>query len=395
MNHDFFAEYDFNQKDRLNEIEDIAQRIKILATALENNREVAKERHKSLVFTRESTEKLESLPREVKFPESLKEKIKYNDRKKCLSFWGPMSEEEKQELLRLSQNESYKKAINTLFEKSQKYYEEYIAEMRRLAESIGVLCKEIDLNPYLPNYSFLIELTFQLTRPYISKDDETFHICDNPIRKDKVFKIPMVSSTTWKGNLRFAGIKNLERNSTNLVADRLTLLRLFGHENKAEKEFLNKLMSDEIRKYEEEAKKYTKTGLLQGRLTFFPTYFEKIGLEVINPHDRTKRVGTFPIYFESVPKGAEGKFFLLYCPFNLTITTNDPINEVKKDIEILTEALKSMFSDFGFGAKKKASFGSAEISSRKVKFKKSKKEIFTGDFQSIEELKEVIYGWLK
>jgi len=395
MNRDFFAKYDFNQKDRLNEIEDIAQRIKILATALKN-REKAKEEHKKLVFTQKSIAKLEYLPPEVKFPNALREKIKYNKYKKYLSFQGFMSNEDKEKLLNLSPNQKYKNAINELFEKSQKYYDGYINEMKSLAKDIGVLCEEATLNPHLPDYSFLIELTFQLTRPYISKDDETFHICDNPIRKDKVFKIPMVSSTTWKGNLRFAGIKNLERNSTNLVADRLTLLRLFGHENKAEKEFLNKLMSDEMRRhYEEEAKKYTKTGLLQGRLTFFPTYFEKIGLEVINPHDRTKRVGTFPIYFESVPKGAEGKFFLLYCPFNLTITTNDPINEVKKDIEILTEALKSMFSDFGFGAKKKASCGSAEILSGKVKFKKSKEEIFTEDFKSIEKVKEVIYGWLK
>ena len=39
----------------------------------------------------------------------------------------------------------------------------------------------------------------------------------------------------------------------------------------------------------------------RGRLAFFATYFDRMGLEIINPHKRDTGVGTNPIYIESVP----------------------------------------------------------------------------------------------
>jgi CRISPR-associated protein Cmr2 len=44
----------------------------------------------------------------------------------------------------------------------------------------------------------------------------------------------------------------------------------------------------------------------KGRGIFYPTYFYKLSLDVINPHDRRKRAGTQPIYYEVVTEGAEG-----------------------------------------------------------------------------------------
>jgi len=53
----------------------------------------------------------------------------------------------------------------------------------------------------LPQFSWFLQFTFTLAKPYISKDDNPFYIIDNPIVRDKVFRLPMVRSTSWKGNL--------------------------------------------------------------------------------------------------------------------------------------------------------------------------------------------------
>lgn len=41
----------------------------------------------------------------------------------------------------------------------------------------------------------------------------------------------------------------------------------------------------------------------RGALVFYPTWFDKIGFEVINPHNRARRAGTQPIYYEVVTPG--------------------------------------------------------------------------------------------
>lgn len=52
----------------------------------------------------------------------------------------------------------------------------------------------------LPLYSFFIQFTFTLAQPYISRDEQDFYIIDNPVRKDKIFGLPYVASTSWKGS---------------------------------------------------------------------------------------------------------------------------------------------------------------------------------------------------
>jgi HD-GYP domain-containing protein (c-di-GMP phosphodiesterase class II) len=67
----------------------------------------------------EISERLENLPSEVKFPDNLKEKISYDVDSKLLIFKGVMSEDEKNELLGISQEDSYRKSIGALFQRSQ------------------------------------------------------------------------------------------------------------------------------------------------------------------------------------------------------------------------------------------------------------------------------------
>jgi len=200
------------------------------------------------------------------------------------------------------------------------------------------LCESLlshDLNT-MPSYSCQIQILFKLKKPYISKDDDNFYIIDNPIVKDKVFKVPMVRSTTWKGALRFA--------FKQICKDQKIEIRLFGNEKGETENFR------------------------QGRLFFYPTFFYRISLDVITPLDRkTRTPARGPIYFEVVHEGT-GTFRALYYPFDLIAKGDfDSIEkEVKEDLKFLSEAIKKMFTETGFSAKKTSGFGAAEIEEAKV-----------------------------
>jgi len=183
----------------------------------------------------------------------------------------------------------------------------------------------------LPQFSWFLQFTFTLAKPYISKDDNPFYIIDNPIVRDKVFRLPMVRSTSWKGNL-YSALWQLGHDRQD--DDRMQ--QLFG----------------EIRGEE---------GGQAGRLFFYPTFFTKTSLEIINPHDRKRRVGKNPILFESVPAGTSGTFSLLYVPFDLIGEGEDKIREqALKDLQLVAEGLQAMFLTYGFSAKRSSGYGVAE-----------------------------------
>lgn len=185
----------------------------------------------------------------------------------------------------------------------------------------------------LPKYSFAIQFTFKLAKPFISQDEQEFYIIDNPVRKDKVFGLPYVAPSSWKGSLRSA-------------------LWQLGY--KEENEQIQRTFGNE-RASEDEAK------FRKGRLHFYPTFFNKKSLEVINPHDREKRVGSFPIYFESVRVDAEGTFSLLYIPFDMIgANKNENKIQIASDLKLICEGLRAMLTIYGFGAKTSSGFGSAK-----------------------------------
>ncbi|WP_322494591.1 hypothetical protein [Chloroflexus sp.] len=137
----------------------------------------------------------------------------------------------------------------------------------------------------MPAFSFLLRVPFRLRKPYLSKDDATFHLLDNPVRKEKIFQVPMVAATGWKGALR-AALWQLSYREDHEVT-----IRLLGNPRESD-------------------------AGQAGRLHFFATFFDKIGLEVINPHSRQSGVGERgPILIECVPQGTTGTLLLLYVPF--------------------------------------------------------------------------------
>lgn len=243
-----------------------------------------------------------------------------------------------------------------------------------------------------------LQFTFTLATPHLSRDDEIFHILDNPVRKDKVFKVPLISGSGWKGNLRWTAMKiHLEPKKDDLdefINRRVRHTLWFGSEKGFETgehtgwaQFLDHRCDRDKGHYEkckdnrEEAHcRAAREGYQQklrelyqaeetealphqaGWLRFYPTFFSPapgqkdcLALEVINPHDRRTRAGTKPIFFESVAKGAQGTFSLLYLPFAKVTDT-----EARTDLRAIAAAIAAMMLFYGFSAKKSSGYGEAE-----------------------------------
>jgi len=267
----------------------------------------------------------------------------------------------------------------------QKQLDSYFAQEFQPMERLGLIANSPDLATF-PSGSFLIHFTFRLRKPYISKDDTEFYIIDNPVRKDKVFKVPYVASTSWKGALRAAMVQELVEESKGMDSEefaekRFQLALLFGDEKgeggtkiKDLAEFLDEAKNKEAAKnYRQKVKDYFEVKEdkslphHRGRLVFFPTFFKKIDLEVINPHDRKTGAGTLPIYIESVPENSEGNFTLLYVPFDRIGRGEEDKakglktlqDEMADDLKTVAEGVQAMFTKYGFGAKTSSGFGRA------------------------------------
>lgn len=192
----------------------------------------------------------------------------------------------------------------------------------------------------MPSPSWIgLEVSFMLQTPWYSKDDRPFHVLHNPVRKDRVFGVPFMSAASWKGMLRWssrmvAGLYgHLEEHQGTLDGwtDPGWILHLFGNEKGEERRFL------------------------RGALAFYPTWFSKIGFEVINPHSRARRAGTQPIYYEVVPAETPGTLRLLYAPLP---GDEGPTSEA---IGSLVEAIEALSSTYGFSAKRTVGWGTASI----------------------------------
>lgn len=210
---------------------------------------------------------------------------------------------------------------------------------KNLMASLGVdTPNQLDLT-CLPFGSFFISFQFQLVRPYISGDDEPLYIIDNPVAKEKVFKMPMVRSTGWKGALRSAIRLKKGWGDQDNHPD---LLRLFGMIND------NGVSG--------------KTGCLY----FYPSFFDAVDLEIINPHDRKKKAGKQPIYFESVPVAdTTATFTLLYTPLDrIGQAVGETRQQIFADLQLVAAGLEALFTVYGFGAKTSSGFGLADITGK-------------------------------
>lgn len=276
--------------------------------------------------------------------------------------------------------------------------------MFSMINRISGICTNNSFKKYIMELipgSFGIQTKFKLQSPYYSKDDDEFYIIDNPIMKEKVWKVPMIRGSSWKGLFYKAARLRLndfveKKEIENIIDCFLSIARIFG------------MGSEEVRVIEEEVDehfeqngnkqavidKVIRYGLNElgvnlmltkgeksiaeqiwmqikgsinvkkGRVVFYPTYFNRLSVEVINPHDRRTKAGTQPIYYEVVPKNTEGLLQILYIPYDAVTT---PIKKMRKQIEddfqFLQSLLKEMLGEIGIGAKSKLGWGRFEVES--------------------------------
>ncbi len=280
-------------------------------------------------------------------------------------------------------------------------YNDYITCQLSRLHSIGIDTK-VDLNP-LPQGSWILEFPITLKTPFYSSDDVPLYIIENPVRKDKVFKIPFISSTGWKGNLRWVMMKvHLESNKNNpeqFAEKRFQHLLLFGaekgmKEDKDWKKFLDELCRDAKGKYEKIIKdKFNVKEIpsVKGMLHFYPTLWNKIDMDVINPHDRRTKTGINPIYYEIVPAGAKGTFRLLYVPLHHLYNDLEELKEIViTDLIDVIKGVREMMLTYGFSAKKTVGFGIIKDKWDKTKSRLEIKGLIPAkqyaDFQELEKL---------
>jgi CRISPR/Cas system CMR subunit Cmr6 (Cas7 group RAMP superfamily) len=229
----------------------------------------------------------------------------------------------------------------------------------------------------MPAGSWLLSLPFRLRKPYISRDDAEFHVLDNPIRKEKVFQVPTVAASSWKGSLHATALRWLVPRQAadhgGLFRRRARLVRLFGSEEKSAATFLDSLIAGRLygttKRAAEIGEEFTahlkKEGYLQdnvegrrGRLEFFSSFFNAVGYEVINPHARDRKVGRNPILFECVPRGTAGRFDLAYVPFGAERAA--VAQQAASDFDQCFRYAIVMLTAEGFGAKTSSGFGVAD-----------------------------------
>lgn len=187
----------------------------------------------------------------------------------------------------------------------------------------------------LPTGAFLIRFRLRLRSPYLSRASEDFHIIDNPITLEKVFALPMVAPSGWKGALRSA-IRQTQQWRNNHAELRC----LFGEARDED-------------------------GGSRGRLYCFPTFFDSVGLEIINPHDRARRVGKNPILMECVPVGSVGGFHLLYVPLDRigrvgVDEEEETLRQATRHMVLAAQGVRAMLTEYGIGAKTSSGYGLAD-----------------------------------
>lgn len=195
-----------------------------------------------------------------------------------------------------------------------------------------------------------LTVTFQLQVPWFSKDDMPFHVLDNPVHRDHVFGAPFMPASSWKGLLRWAArmksglLAHLETNNNTLTGwrDSAEVVHLFGNER------------DEAENFQ------------RGALAFRPTWFDKVGFEVINPHDRAKKAGTKPILYEVVPPGASGTLNVLYAP---TPGASDAKVNKQQAVLLLLDAVEALITEYGFSAKRTSGWGVATITKATLRWR--------------------------
>jgi len=182
----------------------------------------------------------------------------------------------------------------------------------------------------LPSGSCLLRVGVRLRRPFTSKDDLAFYPIDNPLKREWVFQTPYLPVAGVKGLLRWAWRMCFGDN------EKTREILLFGPRNEGLKG------GDD----------------LAGCLYIWPLFWRgKVGLEVINPHDRLSGAGQDPIKYEIVEAGATADIWLLFLNRRL----EDAAGFLAETVSPLVDALSYLVTESGLSAKRSADWGSVDV----------------------------------
>ncbi|MBF6571338.1 MAG: hypothetical protein IVW54_20965 [Candidatus Binataceae bacterium] len=268
--------------------------------------------------------------------------------------------------------EAERRGANKEKNEARQCYMQHVSRAMLELEEFKQLQLDADVEN-LPDPSWIaFEIAFTLETPWYSKDDRAFHVLDNPVHKDHVFGVPFMSAASWKGLFRWAcrmhaGLHGyLEKHGGKLEGwkEPPWILHLFGNERDENKDFQ------------------------RGALAFYPTWFSKIGFEVINPHSRKTRAGTQPIYYEVVPVGAKGALRLLYAPVPGAVE-RDQINR-RETVEKLLDAVEALLTIYGISAKRTVGWGTAKIESLTARRRNTETVTAT----PLADFKQKVSAWL-
>lgn len=286
-----------------------------------------------------------------------------------------------------------------------------IKNTNKIQEVSGIFSDPGNFENYIKTLipgSFGLWYKFGLESPYFSSDDDEFYIISNPILKEQISKIPMIKGSSWKGLLSSVALNKLRKeveskNIKDAIKYYSSFVRVFGtgsgnfrkvnkeiekviEKNNDDKELTKELIKyclfdlgininikkdgtsivkqliAQIAEIQNKGKVKKIFSVRKGRAIFYPTYFDKLNYEIINPHDRKNRVGKNPIMYEVVSKKTEGIFQLIYIPYDGILMKKDNLEkEIKADKEFIKEILKEALENTGIGAKTKLGWGRAKV----------------------------------
>jgi CRISPR/Cas system CMR subunit Cmr6 (Cas7 group RAMP superfamily) len=192
----------------------------------------------------------------------------------------------------------------------------------------------------LPAGSCFLQFNLKLERPFFSKDDLAFYPHENPLKREHILGTPYLSAAGVKGLLRWAWQMCWGGNKSDAE------MNIFGprHEN----------LDDNNGK--------------QGSLYPYPLFWNgKIGLDVINPHDRKTGTGTNPIKYEVVDIGGVASLFIMF------VNRMEDWKFINTFLDLIKEPLQLLLEGSGLSAKRSAGWGAVKVTSCSASLKVSPK----------------------
>lgn len=229
-------------------------------------------------------------------------------------------------------------------------------EMGQLAMKKAGLVPALPDPARLPLFSATLSLRFRLLTPLLTRDDDPFHLFDNPVRRDHVFGLPYLAAASVKG----------------LAADAYQrAFRTDDEWNGAAGEAQEKVAA--FRRREGHALRLfgladdgadTGDKSQAGRLHFSPVWFDAVQYLILNPADPATGQGTVPIQFEAIaPRRTDGApvevdVQVFYC--NPAGAPDSDAVTVRADLARWLAAVAAWWPTLGLGAKRLAGYGAIE-----------------------------------